>query len=60
MEFQAACSAAGPKHGDYTQWVRWRAPTEETKIKKQKTGRLTRMAARVARNSSLYCLSTAA
>ena len=29
MEFRAACSAAGPKLGDYTQWVRWRAPTEK-------------------------------
>ena len=31
MEFRAACSAAGPKLGDYTQWVRWRAPTEKNK-----------------------------
>ena len=25
MEFRAACSAAGPKLGDYTHWVRQRA-----------------------------------
>ena len=31
MKFQAACSAAGPELGDYTQWVRWRAPTEKNK-----------------------------
>ena len=31
MEFRAACSAAVPKLGDYTQWVRWRAPTEKNK-----------------------------
>ena len=33
MEFQAACSAAGPKLGDYTQWVRWRAPIVNNKKK---------------------------
>ena len=31
MEFRAACSAAGPKLRVYTQWVRWRAPTERNK-----------------------------
>ena len=36
MEFWAACSAAGPKLGDYTQWVRWRAPTERNKKTKTK------------------------
>ena len=30
-EFRTACSAAGPELGDYTQWVRWRAPTEKNK-----------------------------
>ena len=34
MEFRAACLAAGPKLGDYTQWVRWRAPTEKNKKNK--------------------------
>ena len=34
MEFRTACSAAGPKLGDYTQWVRWRAPTEKNKKNK--------------------------
>ena len=33
MVFREACSAAGPKLGDYTQWVRWRAPTEKSKEK---------------------------
>ena len=33
MEFRAACSAAGPKLGDYTQWVRWRAPTKKNEKK---------------------------
>ena len=37
MEFRAACSAAGPKLGDYTQWVRWRAPTEKNKNQKIET-----------------------
>ena len=26
FKFRAACSAAGPELGGYTQWVRWRAP----------------------------------
>ena len=30
-EFRTAYSAASPKLGDYTQWVRWRAPTEKSK-----------------------------
>ena len=30
-EFRTACSAAGPELGDYTQWVRWRAPIEKNK-----------------------------
>ena len=36
MEFRAACSAVGPKLGDYTQWVRWRAPIERNKKTKTK------------------------
>ena len=36
MEFRAACLEAGPKLGDYTQWVRWRAPTERNKKTKTK------------------------
>ena len=34
-EFRTACSAAGPELGDYTQWVRWRAPTEKNKNQKE-------------------------
>ena len=33
MKFRAPCSAAGPKLGDYSQWVRRRAPTEKSKEK---------------------------
>ena len=36
MKFQAASSAAGPELGDYTQWVRWRAPTEKDRNLKKK------------------------
>ena len=35
-EFRTACSAADPELGDYTQWVRWRAPTEKNKNQKGK------------------------
>ena len=35
FKFRAACSAAGPELGGYTQWVRWRAPTEDCKKQKQ-------------------------
>ena len=31
MKFRPASSAAGPELGDYTQWVRLRAPTREAK-----------------------------
>ena len=34
LKFRTACSAAGPKLGDYTQWVRWRAPIEKNKKNK--------------------------
>ena len=36
IKFRPAGSAAGPKLGDYTQWVRWHAPTERNKNKKKK------------------------
>src|SRR3954468_13169894 len=49
MEFLAACSAAGPELEDYTQWVRWRAPTEKNKKTETKKKTLTRVAARYAR-----------
>ena len=31
IKFRPACSAAGPELGDYTQWVRLRAPTKRSK-----------------------------
>src|SRR4051812_956940 len=49
MEFRAACSAADPGLGDYTQWVRWRAPIEKNKKTETREKTLTRMAARDAR-----------
>ena len=50
LKFRAACSAASLKLGDYTQWVRWRAPTERNKKNnKGQKDKHTRTAARDAR-----------
>ena len=55
VKFQAACSAAGPKLGGYTQWVRWRAPTEKYKNQRRRNKKDTRMAARESKNALLHC-----
>ena len=56
LEFRAACSAAYPELGAYTQWVRWRAPTKKNKEAKQKERMHTRMAVRDARYALVHSL----